>query len=101
MTFQQFKEIAHADTQNLEQEIDKLVYKLYELTEEEIRIIEKQNNIENGSLIEKTTITARLGTLHYSTSGFGTLRYSTSGYLPVAELTEATVYERCIELVEM
>lgn len=30
----------HADTPALEQEIDQIVYQLYELTEEEIRIIE-------------------------------------------------------------
>ncbi|MGC8846544.1 MAG: hypothetical protein ACP5QY_11915, partial [Candidatus Hydrogenedens sp.] len=34
------KDNPQADTKNFEEEIDKLVYKLYNLTEEEIRIIE-------------------------------------------------------------
>lgn len=30
----------HADTSELEKEIDRLVYQLYELTEDEIKIVE-------------------------------------------------------------
>ena len=37
------KEIPAADTSSLEAEIDQLVYKLYGLTEEEIKIIETEN----------------------------------------------------------
>ncbi|MCL6525151.1 MAG: Eco57I restriction-modification methylase domain-containing protein [Thermoflavifilum sp.] len=36
------KQNPQADTQELEQEIDRLVYKLYDLTEEEIKIIEEE-----------------------------------------------------------
>jgi hypothetical protein len=38
------KENKNADTSNWEREIDKLVYKLYDLTEEEIKIIEENIN---------------------------------------------------------
>jgi hypothetical protein len=31
----------HSDTSNWEREIDRLVYKLYDLTEEEIKIVDK------------------------------------------------------------
>lgn len=37
------KENPQADTSGLENKIDKLVYKLYDLTEEEIKIIEGNN----------------------------------------------------------
>ncbi|HRC90185.1 MAG TPA: hypothetical protein PK910_09235 [Bacteroidales bacterium] len=36
------KENPQADTSNLEKEIDKLVYELYDLTEEEIGIVENK-----------------------------------------------------------
>jgi hypothetical protein len=32
----------HADTRNLERKIDKLVYRLYHLTDDEIRLIESK-----------------------------------------------------------
>jgi type II restriction/modification system DNA methylase subunit YeeA len=38
------KENKNANTSNWEQEIDKLVYKLYDLTKEEIKIIEENIN---------------------------------------------------------
>jgi hypothetical protein len=38
------KENPNTDTSNWEQEIDKLVYKLYDLTKEEIKIIEENIN---------------------------------------------------------
>jgi hypothetical protein len=40
------KQNPEADTSELEREIDKLVYKLYDLTEEEIKIIEEQKQKE-------------------------------------------------------
>ena len=36
-----------ADTSALEKQIDEMVYKLYELTEEEIAIIEGSNNVKD------------------------------------------------------
>ena len=38
------KENPQADTSNLEKEIDRMVYKLYDLTEEEIKIVEGVSN---------------------------------------------------------
>ncbi len=38
------KQNPQADTSHLEQEIDQLVYKLYDLTDEEIKIIEEGHN---------------------------------------------------------
>jgi len=35
------KQNPQSDTSELEREIDRLVYKLYDLTEEEVRIVEK------------------------------------------------------------
>jgi len=41
------KESPQADTKNFEEEIDQLVYKLYNLTHEEIKIIEGGENYED------------------------------------------------------